>query len=93
MSYILYFIRGGRQVIDNVVGVHPHRRKITFVFTNGAKLEVIKEYLLHYELIEDVAVVNKEDRQDLFDHFDHFVSKFINKVEGAVKKTQGTLFL
>ncbi|MCK4257473.1 MAG: hypothetical protein KAX49_00750 [Halanaerobiales bacterium] len=87
MNYVLYFSRGGKEKLENVSSVKQNRKKITFIFTDGLELVVMKQYLLHYELIEDKANVNEESIQDPCVHtlkcFDDFLNDFVYKVENG----------
>mgnify|MGYP006275937991 CR=1 FL=1 len=80
MCYILHFIQGEIKKIEDVVNIREFSHKLSFIFSNGSKLEIIKKYLLYYELFDDSQLIEDES-EEVFNRFDNFVNRFIDRVE------------
>lgn len=86
MKYLLKFVKGPEEVLENVNEVQHYKHKIVYIFTNGSKLEVMKRFLLSSQNISDQAEAQSESAQAVFQRFDQFVNRFIGEVEYEVNR-------
>lgn len=84
MVCTLYYFNGAKEKLSDIANVHESRKRICFTFTNGSKLDVLRNCVMNYELFNSEAEARETCVQDVFNRFDDFVSRFVNQVEDSV---------
>jgi hypothetical protein len=92
MICTVYYVNGATEKLENIADVHETRRQISFTFTNGLKLDVMRHCLMDYELRDDQCDANETCVQDVFNRFDDVVSDFVHPGEDAVNGQSGYSF-
>ena len=86
MDYILHFAHGKIKKIDDVVNIRESKTRLTFIFANSSKLEIIKKFLLYYELAED-STGDEVESEEVLNRFDNYLHRFMGRVEGRLAQS------